>query len=227
MDSIKKIRIEKNLTGRVYEIIRDYIIRPDIPPGTRLYEEKLAREIGVSRTPVKAALRRLEQEGLVTVDPKGRGVFKVHLSWKEVFEVIKIRESLETLALDMAKDFCKEKAIENLKKLIPDIDSFRTEKDVVKYPELDQRFHEELVKIGTSNFFFKIIKNLYNLYYMLGNIIIQDIERVRISIEQHKKIVEALKINDISLAKNYLRENYELALKDLEEKRKIFPSLFL
>jgi len=225
MKTIKKITNEKNLNNRVYEIIRNYLISPDVPPGIRLYEEKLSKEIGVSRTPVKLALNRLEQEGLVIINPN-KGAFKVHLSWQEVMEIIKIRETLESLALDMAKDFNKGEAIKNIGKLIPDINSFKDHDDVTRYPELDQKFHEELIKIGTSQFFFKMVKNLYSLYHMIGLIILHDLERINLSIEQHKKIVEALKLNDISLAKNYLRENYESALKDLEEKKRIFPGLF-
>lgn len=225
MNSIEKIKTEKNLNNRVYEVIRNYVIRPDTPPGIRLYEEKLAKEIGVSRTPVKIALNRLEQEGLVIINPN-RGTFKVHLSWQEVTEIIKIREVLESLSLEMSRDFNKDTALQNLNELIPDINSLKNQDGVFKYPEMDQKFHEELIKIGTSQFFFKMIKNLYVLYHMLGMIILQDIERIRLSIEQHKKIIEALKINDIPLAINCLRENYESALRDLEEKKKIVPGLF-
>ena len=76
---IEKIHLERNLQNRVYEVIKNYLIRPDVLSGARLYEEKLAEEIGVSRTPVKMALNRLEHEGLVRID-YNKGTFKVHLS---------------------------------------------------------------------------------------------------------------------------------------------------
>lgn len=64
IESIEKINIERNLQNRVFEIIKNYPIRPNVPPGTHLYEDRLAKEIGVSRTPVKIALNKLEQQGL-------------------------------------------------------------------------------------------------------------------------------------------------------------------
>jgi len=64
IESIEKKDIERNLQSRVYEIIKNYPIRPNVPPGIHLYEDRLAKEIGVSRTPVKFALNKLEQQGL-------------------------------------------------------------------------------------------------------------------------------------------------------------------
>jgi DNA-binding GntR family transcriptional regulator len=121
IESIEKINIERNLQNRVYEIIKNYLIRPDVPPGTHLYEDRLAKEIGVSRTPVKIALNKLEQQGLIKIN-YNKGAFKVHLSLKEVIEIIKIRETLECLSLEMINDFDL-KLIEDLYKSIPDINS--------------------------------------------------------------------------------------------------------
>jgi DNA-binding GntR family transcriptional regulator len=226
LGKLEKINIEKNLKDRVYEIIKNYVIQPDVLPGTRLYEERLSREIGVSRTPIKIALARLEHDGLVhTIANKG--TFKIHLSWQEVTEVIKIRETLECLALEIAKDMKNGEAIENLTKLIPDHESFKTPEEVATYPALDQKFHEELVRIGGSKLFIRMIESVQKLNHMLGFIILQDVEKVKQSIESHKKIINALKANDIPLALSHLRQNYEYALKDLNEKRKTFPSLFL
>jgi DNA-binding GntR family transcriptional regulator len=226
LGKLEKINIEKNLKDRVYEIIKNYVIQPGVPPGTRLYEERLSREIGVSRTPIKIALARLEHDGLVQTIAN-KGTFKIHLSWQEVTEVIKIRETLECLAIEIAKDLNNGESIENLAKLIPDHESFKTPEEVAAYPELDQKFHEELVRIGGSRLFIRMIESVQKLNHMLGFIILQDVEKVKQSIESHKKIINALKANDISLALSHLRQNYEYALKDLNEKRKTFPSLFL
>jgi DNA-binding GntR family transcriptional regulator len=225
MVKIKKIKKDNSLQSRVYEILKNYVISPDVPPGTRLYEERLAEGIGVSRTPIKTALSRLEQEGLVTIN-SNRGAFKVHLTWKEAIEILKIRGALERVSLEMV-GVIDDKTIENLIRLIPDADSLRMPEDIVKYLELDEKFHETLVQNGISKLFFKIIKNTHDLFRMIGLIIVQDNETVGRSIEEHRRIVEALKEKDISLAITRLNENYESALKTLEERYKAFPSLLL
>jgi len=67
MSVIEKLNVERDLGNRAFEIIKNYVIRPDTPLGTRFYEERISRDIGVSRTPVRVALHRLEQEGLVEI----------------------------------------------------------------------------------------------------------------------------------------------------------------
>jgi len=222
---LERITIEKDLKNRVYEIIRNYVVRPDTPPGTRLYEERFSKEIGVSRTPVKMALNRLEHDGLVSIIPN-KGAFKVHLSWQEVTEIIKIRESLEALSLEMVKEFNEDICVEHFLNLIPKVDSFQNPEDVARYPDLDQKFHEELMQLGKGKILFRLAKNFDNLFHLLRLIAIPDIERIQLSIEEHKKIVEALKLRDIPLAIGCTRENYESALRNLEAKSKILPGLF-
>ena len=222
---IQSLKQNSSIQSRVYEIIKKYLFSPDVPPGTRLYEESLAKEIGVSRTPIKIALSRLEQEGLVTISPN-KGAFKVHLTWKEAIEVLKIRSALEALSLELIGEI-DDRTIDHLTKLIPDADSLKIPEDILKYLELDEKFHETLVNGGISKLFLKVIKNTHDLYRMIGLIVIQDSERVRESIDEHRRIVEALKAKDISLAITRLKENYESALKSLEKRHKAFPILLL
>jgi DNA-binding GntR family transcriptional regulator len=225
MTELKNIGTEKNLNTRVYEAIREYLLRPDTPPGLRLYEEELSKKIGVSRTPVKAALSRLEQEGLVTIIPN-RGAYKVQLSWQEAVEIIKVRGTLESLSLEMAQNIDKDKTVKNLSKLIPDADSFSTPEAMATYPKLDRLFHEELIRMGNNLLIPKIIHNLDTLFHLLRLIIIQDAKSIRMSIEGHIKIIEALKRGDVRSATRYMVNGYEAALENLEEKRKIVPGLF-
>jgi DNA-binding GntR family transcriptional regulator len=222
---IEKISIERNLQNRVYEIIKNYLIRPDVPPGTRLYEEKFAREIGVSRTPVKAALHQLEQEGLVRVN-YNKGAFKVHFSFKEVIEIVKTREALECLSLEMVTDIDKN-LIEDLAECIPDISLFKQAEDTVRYPQFDQQFHEKLIKVAKTNWLYRTIKGQDSAFHMLRFLGLQDIERVRHSIEEHKNMVKALKANDIALTTKYTHEHFKEALNSLEAKHKAVPGLFL
>ena len=222
---IEKIHLERNLQNRVYEVIKNYLIRPDVLPGARLYEEKLAEEIGVSRTPVKMGLNRLEHEGLVRID-YNKGAFKAHLSLKEVVEIIKIRKTLECLSLEMINEFEPE-IVDDLGKSIPESSSFAKPEDISKYPEFDQKFHEKMIQIGKSKWLYRLIKNQDGVFHMIRFIALDSVEKIKDSIEGHKKIFEALKTNNIPLAISYTHDNYGSSIRAIEQKSMKYPGLFL
>jgi len=226
LSSIRKIGKKESLNLQVYQIIKNYVIRPDTPPGTRLYEERLTEEIGVSRTPVKIALNRLEQEGLVIIKPN-KGAHKIYLTWRDVCEIVKIRAALEGLSIEMLKDINIADQIEGLAGLVPDITWTENAENKAKFFELDQKFHNELMKIGKSQWVFKMINNQAGIFDMLRMIIFQDPTRVEMSINQHRRILDALKRNDISQAIAFTKGNYESSLKNLENMKNIIPGLFL
>jgi DNA-binding GntR family transcriptional regulator len=223
---IEKINIERNLQNRVYEIIKNYLIRPDVPPGTHLFEDKLAKEIGVSRTPVKMALNLLEKEGLVVTQPN-KGAFKVHLRFQDVVEIVKIRMMLECLAFDIGEESIAHLVLGHLDKLIPDPNSIRTPEDMARYPELDQQFHESLIKVGNSPWLLRMIKDQDAIFHMFRLLSLQNIERITISVGEHKKIVKALRERKITLVKKLIQEHWESAIKGLEKRHKEAPGLFL
>lgn len=227
IETIEKINIERNLQNRVYEIIKNYLIRPDVPPGTHLYEDRLAKEIGVSRTPVKLALNLLEKEGIVVIQPN-KGAFKVHLQFQDVMEILKIRMTLESLSLEMGKEFFRNSnTFQTLQKSIPDIHSIEAPEGVAKYPEMDQQFHENLIRLSNSRRLLRMIKDLDPLFQMFRFLCLQNIERIKLSVEEHKKILEALMTGDISLGKNLIHAHWESAIQDLEKKHRETPGLFL
>jgi len=225
MNDIERLNIVRNLQNRVYEIIRNYVVRPEIPPGIRLYEEKLSKEIGVSRTPVRIALSRLDREGLIRITPN-RGTFKTHFSWEEVVEIMKLRQLIECLALDMGRGFDKDQ-INNVAKSIPNENFFETSGGYSRYPDMDQQFHMELLKISKRQWLLKVVEHLDPVFHMLRLITLQENERIKSSIEEHEKIVNELKLNDITAAITSLEEHWNSALKALEQRHRSIPGLFL
>ena len=226
MSAIKKINHERNLQQRVYEIIKEYVISTDLSPGTRLYEESLSVEIGVSRTPLRMALNRLSHEGLVELRPN-KGAYKAHLYWEEVVEIIKIRANLESLAIELADHFDR-RLIEDLSKTIPQLNDFVDHFDIKRYAEFDKKFHENLVKIGKGERVPSLVQTLDGLFHMLRFISLQgsDIERIKWSIQGHKEICQSLKANNKQKTVDNIKKHYEISLKDLEERRRYVPGLF-
>ena len=85
----------------VYEELKRQIVVGEIAPGTRMMEVELADEMGVSRTPVREAIRKLEKEGLVSIDPR-RGAYASDISIKEMVDVLEVRQDLEGMAAGLA-----------------------------------------------------------------------------------------------------------------------------
>lgn len=90
-----------NLSTRAYEVIKRKIVNGEITPGTKLQEDRLAEELGISRTPIREALSRLAQEGLVEIIPR-RGTYVVEFSLFDIVHLLEIREALEGMAARLA-----------------------------------------------------------------------------------------------------------------------------
>ena len=114
MDNINKINMDdyKPLRDLVFENLREAILKGDLNPGDRLMEVQLANKLGVSRTPVREAIRKLELEGLVIMLPR-KGAYVADMSLKDIIEVLEIRASLEGLAAYLASERMSD---ENIKK---------------------------------------------------------------------------------------------------------------
>ena len=106
-----------NLPTRVYELVKRRIVANELLSGTKLAEDGLAKELGVSRTPVREALNRLTQDGLVTVSP-GRGAFVATFSFEDMVQLLEIREALEGMAARLASSRITKKTLNKLRKLL-------------------------------------------------------------------------------------------------------------
>lgn len=215
-----------DLQDRVYTFIRDYIVSPNTPPGVRLYEQELCDKIGVSRTPVRIALKRLELEGLVKIKPN-HGATKVHLRWREVVDVLKIRETLECLALEMAKGEFDVSEVEKLARLIPDKEEPEKVNSFLKYAQMDQLFHDSLVLLSNSHWVLRAIKSQDQIINTLRVLIFNYPERVKLAMEEHAEIVNALKNGNIDQAIANTRKNWRSAVETLEKRMKTIPGFFL
>ena len=99
----------------VYEELKRQIMIGEIPPGTRMMEVELADDMGVSRTPIREAIRKLEKEGLVSIEPR-RGAYASDISVKDMVDVLEVREFLEGMAAGLAAKKITAEEIESLKK---------------------------------------------------------------------------------------------------------------
>lgn len=142
----KKLIDNPNLRGQTYKILKNMIITREILPGKKIIEETLAQEIGVSRTPIREALFRLEHEGIVKIIPR-RGAFVVNQSKENIIEVMQIREVLEALIVRLVTPLLSKPDIRELKSCLEKLsDTPEDERHVIEYNDSELEFHGLLLK---------------------------------------------------------------------------------
>lgn len=190
-----------------YTSVRDLILSGSLPEGSRIVESALCQKLGVSRTPLREALFRLEQEGLVRQD-LARGFSVLPLSAREVREIYPIIWTLERLALELTESF----DVGALKKLNQSLESERAPE---KQHEIDDRFHAELLAACKNKRLLKQIAVLkqaaqrYELAYM------RYCNKIGTSVEHHRQLVEALSDQDVARSGQLLEKHWRFSMQTL------------
>ena len=125
----------------VFKTLRQAIPRGELKPGERLMEIKLANKLGVSRTPIREAIRKLELEGLVLMIPR-RGAEVAEITEKSLNDVLEVRKALEELAVQLACERMDEEGLEALKKAAKEFEESLGSEDVTRIAEADVAYHD-------------------------------------------------------------------------------------
>lgn len=194
----------------VYESLRDAIINQVLKPGERLMETDLAEEMGVSRTPVREAIRKLEQEGYVIMIPR-KGAYVAGLSIKDIHEVFEIRGALEALAAGLAAERATQEEIEEMERNIVLEASHFESSDLIKTIEVDTKFHELIFKASKNDRLLSMINNLREQVQRFRTTTLAVSGRMKFALEEHRRIVEAIAARDVQLAQQMAKEHIESA----------------
>ncbi len=192
----------------VFNTLREAILRGDLQPGERLMELQLAAQLGVSRTPIREAIRMLEQEGLaVTMPRKGAEVAKMTLKGME--DVLEIRTSLDELAARLACERINEEQLIQLEACKRDFEYCLKTGDVKKIAEADVRFHDVIYEATNNPKLVVLLNNLREQIYRYRVEYIKDANNHPILIKEHEAIYEALKQRDQEAAALSIRDHVE------------------
>lgn len=213
MDELQKIEGYELLNQKVYRILKTRIIKGGIKLGTKLFENKIAEQLGVSRTPVREAIQKLAAEGFVKLTPN-QGVMVSEISPIDYREVLQVRAVLEGLATYF---FSKKITPVEITKLQNNIRLMHrliieVEPDPVSVSKLNTEFHDIIVKNCGNNYLKKTLDNLYNQYSMFRARTLKITSRFKSSYKEHSKILEALKRHDAIEAERLSREHISHAL---------------
>ena len=210
MDDFLKVNVSEYLPLRdvVFNTLREAILRGDLVPGERLLEVKLAKRLGVSRTPIREAIRKLELEGLVNMIPR-KGAEVARISEKSLKDVLEVRRALEELAVEMACNRIEPEKIDELEIAHRQFKEALESNDVTHIAERDVKFHEIIYEATDNQKLVQMINNLREYMYRYRVEYIKDKEKRIILIEEHKDILEALRTHDIKRAKLAMRKHID------------------
>ncbi|MGE5544703.1 MAG: GntR family transcriptional regulator [Bacillota bacterium] len=194
----------------VFEALRDAIIRGILKPGERLMEVQLAEELGVSRTPVREAIRKLELEDLVVMIPR-KGAYVSSISLKDIADVFEVRAAMETLAAGLAAERITAEELEELERILVKKAEIIEANDLDRLVEIDTLFHECLYQASRNAKLVQIINNLSEQIHRFRSTSLASPGRMKEALEEHRKIVEAISERNISLAQALAQEHIENA----------------
>lgn len=200
----------KPLRELVFESLREAILNQQLEPGERMMEIQMAEEMGVSRTPVREAIRKLELEGLVVMVPR-KGAYVAGLSLKDVADVFEIRRALEGLAAELAVDRITDDELENLERYLVKISEEIDRGDLNKVIETDTDFHTLLYQASRNQRLSQIINNLREQIQRFRATSLSNPGRMKEAVEEHRKIVEAISSRDGETARRLAQEHIENA----------------
>lgn len=202
------------LREAVCETLREAIRKGILEPGERLMEVQLAEELGISRTPVREAIRKLEQEGYVIMMPR-RGTYVSDISTNDVKEIFEIRSALESLAAGLAARRIEPEELETLQNLLVEIEGYIAKKDIEKIVETDIKFHGLLYKVSRNERLVNIISNLKEQLARFRTLSMSYPGRLQETLEEHSEMVEAIANGDVSSARDAAEHHMERAEKTL------------
>ena len=198
----------------VCEALRDAIREGTLKPGERLMEIQLAEQLGVSRTPVREAIRKLELDGYVIMMPR-RGTYVANMSMRDISDIFEIRSALESLSNGLAAQRITPEELEHLQRLLVMISSYVAEKDMDKIVEVDIEFHDLLYHASRNKRLVGIISNLRDQLTRFRTVSMSYPGRLEATMEEHRAIVDAISNGDSKAAEKAAEKHMENSEKTL------------
>jgi len=197
-------RSERKPSNWLLSILLVRIQKGQLKPGDYLREQIIAEELGVSRTPVREALRRLESDGLVISEPRFGMVIR-DLSYAEVIELYEIREVLERTAAQMSARVITDVELQELEVIQAGMEDARH--DSREMALLNHTFHVAILNSAKNRYLWKALESVQKAMLILGPSTMEFPERAETAIEEHRLLLEALRARDATLAEKVMGEH--------------------
>ncbi len=187
-----------SLADQVFDHIEKDILSGKYTRGEILTESKLSTELGVSRTPIREALRRLSQEHLI--EESGKGSVVIGISEKDLDDIFIIRKKIESFAASLAAKNHTEEQLEKLREVMELQEFYVAKQDAEHIKHMDSKFHEMLYKLTGSTVFYDTLVPLHKKIQKYRKASIEKSSRAEASVKEHREIFEAIANKDEALA---------------------------
>lgn len=205
-----------SLADQVFEHLETDILSGKYQRGESLTESKLSASLGVSRTPIREALRRLEQEHLIEESPKGMIV--VGISEKDLTDIFQIRSALEGKAAQMAAENYTDEQLNTVREALEFQEFYLGKHDPDRIKSMDSRFHETIYKMSGSTVFYDVLLPLHKKLLKYRKASVSDSNRAEASVAEHRAIYEAIAVRDGELASKLIIEHLNNAYNNMIKK---------
>ena len=203
-----------SLEEKVYASLEEQIIFQKLRPGESVTEMKLSRELGVSRTPVREALQRLDREGLIKLIPN-KGAVVLGISEQDLIDIYKIRMRLEGLAARIAAEKRDEELCRELHDNVELTEFYMTKGNIEKVKNLDSEFHDIIYRCCESRMLGKTLSELHRYIASYRKLSLAVSGRIDRSLSEHREIYEAIVGGNADAADALMSKHVERALENL------------
>lgn len=218
MDPNPTLRIKRTfMRDQAYDILQDWIITGKLEPGTKLKDQELSDMLGISRTPIREALLRLENVGLV-ITKANSSTTVAPIDLKEASNIYSIVEALESLAIEQGFSNLKEEDIIELERLNEKFLNKLEENDSVSAFQVDNDFHNHLVLLSKNTELANILLNLKVKVQRMETHYFGQNNHSYESVKEHKKIIETLKKRDKRSLLQAVKVNWQNSLQRIQQR---------
>jgi DNA-binding GntR family transcriptional regulator len=206
---VEPLDVNYSLRDKVYDSLKQAIMSMNLyatREELRLDERQLSADLGVSRTPIREAISRLEQEGFVRVVQR-RGVFVVRKTKREILEMITVWAALEGMAARLITLHASDDEIAQLRRMFATFENNQLRAKIDEYSDTNIRFHQKLLQLGKNELINQIADNLFAHMRSIRLKTIGEDDRVERSIIDHMHLIEALERRDTELAEKLARQH--------------------
>ncbi len=209
---ISGLTIEENaylpLRDVVFQTLRQAILKGELQPGERLMEIKLAESLGVSRTPIREAIRKLELEGLVVMIPR-KGAAVANITEKDTKDVLEVRRTLEMFAVEVACERITPEQLVQLKEAAKAFEASKGSMDLIRIAETDMNFHEIIYEATQNERLVQMLNNLRENMYRYRIEYLKDPNYYDSLVKEHQQILDAIEKKDKSQAGICMRDHID------------------
>lgn len=205
-----------SLADQVFEHLETDILSGKYQRGETLNESKLSASLGVSRTPIREALRRLEQEHLI--EEASKGMVVVGISEKDLEDIFTIRKKLEGMAAAMAAKNRTDAQLADIREALEFQEFYLEKNDPDRIKTMDSLFHETIYKMSGSIIFYDVLEPLHKKILKYRRASVSNTSRAEASVAEHRAIYEAIASGDAELSSELVIKHLENAYRHICKK---------